>query len=253
MKSKKSILIISLISISIFALILTKLNLNQLTNKVNPEKINNKAVNSNTKKNGSVYGIDISHHQKKINWNKVKKWNNYKISFVYVKATEGASYIDKNYKQNIDGAIANNFLVGSYHYFRTTSSVEAQFKNFIRHVNKKQQNLIPMVDIEERKNWRDSEFDRKFLKFLKLIEYHFGTKPMIYTVNSFYNKHLSGKYKSYHFLIGRYGANPPNMRDKSNWSVWQFTEKGKVAGIPRYVDIDVINNKYCLDDFLLKK
>lgn len=43
------------------------------------------------------------------------------------------------------------------------------------------------------------------------------------------------------------------MRDKSSWTVWQFSEAGKVNGIPKYVDIDVINNKYSLKDLLLKK
>ena len=76
---------------------------------------------------------------------------------------------------------------------------------------------------------------------------------MIYTVNSFYNLHLSGKYNSYYFLIGRYGKSSPNMRDNSSWTVWQFSETGKVNGIPKDVDIDVINEKYSLNDLLLKK
>ena len=34
-----------------------------------------------------LYGIDVSRHQGKINWTKVKKWREHKISFVYIKAT----------------------------------------------------------------------------------------------------------------------------------------------------------------------
>ena len=30
-------------------------------------------------------GIDISHHQKQINWKKVKKWREHEIKFVYIK------------------------------------------------------------------------------------------------------------------------------------------------------------------------
>jgi lysozyme len=200
-----------------------------------------------------IYGIDVSHHQGKIDWTKVEKWKNKKIQFVYIKATEGATYRDKTYKKNFKEARLNGFLVGSYHYFRTTSSIQDQFENFIKNVDKDQQDLIPLIDVEEKKNWNDKVFHENFQQFLDMVENHFGSKPMIYTVNSFYNHHLSGRYKSYHFLIGRYGRNPPNMRDRSNWTVWQFSERGKVNGIPKDVDIDVINKKFSLNNLLLKK
>lgn len=201
---------------------------------------------------GNTYGIDVSHHQGKIEWNKVEKWKDKKINFVYIKATEGATYVDKTYQINFKEAQSNNFLVGSYHYFRTTSSVKKQFKNFINNVDKKKQDLIPLIDIEEKKNWGNAEFHKNLQEFLNLVENHFGKKPIIYTVNSFYNLNLSGKYTSYHFLIGRYGQNPPNMRDKTSWTIWQFSETGRVEGIPKYVDINVINSKYSLQDLLMK-
>ena len=52
---------------------------------------------------GGIYGIDVSHHQGKIEWEKVKKWKNKKLDFVYIKATEGATYIDRTYKTNLKG------------------------------------------------------------------------------------------------------------------------------------------------------
>ncbi|MFT5009842.1 MAG: lysozyme [Pseudomonadales bacterium] len=201
---------------------------------------------------GEIYGIDVSHHQGKIEWEKVKKWKNKKLDFVYIKATEGATYIDKTYKTNIKEAKENDFLVGSYHYFRTTSSIENQFQNFIKTIDKSKQDLIPLIDVEEKTNWTNKEFHKNFKAFLNMVENYFGQKPMIYTVNSFYNLNLSGKYKEYHFLIGRYGENAPNMRDKTSWTIWQFSETGKVEGIPKDVDIDVLNEKYNLQDLLIK-
>ena len=201
---------------------------------------------------GEIYGIDVSHHQGKIEWEKVKKWKNKKLDFVYIKATEGATYIDKTYKTNIKEAKENDFLVGSYHYFRTTSSIENQFQNFIKTIDKSKQDLIPLIDVEEKTNWTNKEFHKNFKAFLNMVENYFGQKPMIYTVNSFYNLNLSGKYKEYHFLIGRYGENAPNMRDKASWTIWQFSETGKVEGIPQNVDIDVLNDKYNLQDLLIK-
>ena len=205
-----------------------------------------------TVSSGKIFGIDVSHHQGDINWNKVKKWKDKSIQFVYIKATEGATFVDKTYEKNFKGAKEQKILTGSYHYFRTTSSVKDQFKNFIQTISKEDQDLIPMIDVEEKKNWNNKEFHKNFKEFLGLIENHFGQKPMIYTVNSFYNINLSGKYNDYHFLIGRYGKNSPNMRDKSNWTIWQFSETGKVDGIPKLVDIDVINSKFSLSDIKMK-
>ena len=77
--------------------------------------------------------------------------------------------------------------------------------------------------------------------------------PLYWSICQFdTNINLSGKYKEYHFLIGRYGPNAPNMRDKTSWTIWQFSETGKVEGIPKDVDIDVLNEKYNLQDLLIK-
>lgn len=253
---KRNLLIIILVAviIGVSCIILFQTNFilrikDKLCHKINSKE----STESFNGEIGEIYGIDVSHHQGKIEWGKVTQWKDKKISFVYIKATEGATYIDKAYKTNLKEAKQSNFLVGCYHYFRTTSSVKDQFENFIKYVDKDKQDLIPLIDVEEKKNWNDTEFHKNFQDFLNMVENHFGSKPMIYTVNSFYNHHLSGKYKSYHFLIGRYGKNPPNMRDKSSWTVWQFSETGKVNGIPKDVDIDVINKKYSLNDLLLKK
>jgi len=247
------IIILGLIIVGLTAIIISQTDfIPRVKNKLFPNT--SKETSTGVKNEmGDIYGIDVSHHQKNIDWAQVRYWKGNKISFVYIKATEGATYIDKNYQQNFKGAKKNNLLVGSYHYFRTTSSVEDQFENFINNVDKSKQDLIPLVDVEEKRNWNDSEFHKNFQKFLNMVENHFGQKPMIYTVNSFYNHHLSGKYKSYHFLIGRYGENSPNMRDKSSWTIWQFSETGKVEGITKPVDIDVINKKYSIQDLLLKK
>lgn len=42
------------------------------------------------------------------------------------------------------------------------------------------------------------------------------------------------------------------MRDRSNWTVWQFTETGEVEGIPKYVDIDVLNINHGLKNIHMK-
>lgn len=41
------------------------------------------------------------------------------------------------------------------------------------------------------------------------------------------------------------------MRDKKKWFAWQFSETGKVKGIPKPVDIDVLNEGVSLNSIRL--
>lgn len=48
-----------------------------------------------------VRGIDVSHHQGKIDWQRVQAED---IHFVFIKATEGSSHKDAEFNRNWDGA-----------------------------------------------------------------------------------------------------------------------------------------------------
>ena len=128
------------------------------------------------------FGIDVSHHNGIINWKQVPD-----VEFVYIKATEGATYVDPLYLQNIRGARARKFRVGAYHYFRTTTSVQKQFQNYKKHVMKNDIDLIPMVDVEECRKWSTVQFQDSLMRFIKLVNSYYGKAPMIYSVNTFYS------------------------------------------------------------------
>ena len=53
------------------------------------------------------YGIDVSHHQGRIDWERVRSSsveNGYPIRFVFMKATESNTFTDPDYFENIDRA-----------------------------------------------------------------------------------------------------------------------------------------------------
>jgi lysozyme len=197
-------------------------------------------------------GIDISHHQGDIDWQKVNLYKGKPISFIYLKATEGATYQDPRYQEYFSEAMTSNIPLGSYHYFRTSSSVTGQFLNFISNVDRDNQDLVPMVDLEECRQWSSNQFRDSLDKFLHLMEDYYGKKPILYTVNSFYNQYLQHNYKDYMFCIGRYGKNQPNLLDGNDWTIWQYTEKGDVEGIEKLVDIDLLNIKKQVSNLKLK-
>ncbi len=205
----------------------------------------------------SIIGIDISHHQKKIDWKKIQKWREHDIEFIYIKATEGSKgkgSKDPRYKENVEEAKKNGFLIGSYHYFRTTSSAEDQFKNFINTIKDYEQDLIPMVDLEQNDNFTKNEYRKELRKFLMLIENHFNQKPILYSVTNFYNQYLANYFLDYKLFLGFYNLEHKKiaLKDQKDWTIWQFSQQGQVEGITTNVDINVLNKNVKTDELLLK-
>ena len=63
-----------------------------------------------------IHGIDISHHQGKINWQELKDHgmiDKFPVRFVMIKATEGATRVDPNFEDNFYQAREYGFTRGA--------------------------------------------------------------------------------------------------------------------------------------------
>ncbi len=195
-------------------------------------------------------GIDVSSYQKDIDWSATAKDKN--IKFVYVKATEGATYRSRHYQYNIENARQYGINVGAYHFFRPNVPVEKQFLNFTSVVKKEDQDLIPLIDVEVRgNNLTVKALVDSVLAFADKLEDYYGCKPMIYTGHAFYNSYLSGKIPGYPLFIARYSKVEPRLTGGANWVLWQFSEKGVIAGIDHAVDLCRFNKGCGLKDILI--
>ena len=87
-----------------------------------------------------------------------------------------------------------------------------------------------------------------------LLENHFNQKPIIYSVTNFYNQYLSNNFLDYKLFLGFYNLEHEKiaLKDKRDWDIWQFSQQGKIKGISKNVDINVLNKKNQLKDLLLK-
>ena len=195
-------------------------------------------------------GIDVSHHNGNISWKTVSK--DKRIQFVYIKASEGKTYVDPKYKMNIQNAQKHGIKVGSYHFFRMTSSAHEQFQHFKKVVNKEKQDLIPMIDVETTDRHSIKETRDSLRVFLKLVEKHYGVKPMIYGTNRSYNAICGIWFNRYKLYLGRYGQNPPLIRGSEHYLIWQYSEKGKIKGIPKSVDLCRFHPKHSIKDIIYK-
>ena len=194
-------------------------------------------------------GIDISSHQAMIDW--VHLSQDKYVKFVYIKATEGATYSSQHYGYNVQRAQRYNILVGSYHYFTTTATVARQFANFTELVPVGSQDLIPMIDVEQKGNWSRRQLCDSVAKFAAMVERHYGVKPMIYSTMSFYNDNLSPTFNNYPLYIGRYSDEPPTIDWNGRATIWQYSQCGVVDGIDAYVDLSLFVNGHGLDDIVM--
>ena len=194
-------------------------------------------------------GIDISSHQGLIDWAKVSSDKD--IRFVYIKATEGATYRSPHYAYNVTQARRHGVLVGSYHYLTSSSSIDEQFENFSKFALKSVQDLIPMLDVEVRGNWSRSQLIDSVDKFCNLVENHYGVQPMIYSTMGFYNKNLTPHFNKHHLYIGRYSNSEPQINWEGEYTIWQYSETGIIPGIDAYVDLCRFRKDGWLEDILL--
>lgn len=195
------------------------------------------------------HGIDVSNHQGSIDWDKVAKDEN--VQFVYIKATEGATYVSPTFEQNIQEARKAGMKVGCYHFLRATSYIHDQFRNFIEYCREDEQDLAPLIDIEVKGSWLDEEVADSVKLFADLLEEYYGVRPIIYTGTNFYNKYLSEEFNDgYELFIAKYSENEPELIDGTDYTIWQFTDCGEVNGIYTDVDQSRFNKGKSLKDIL---
>ncbi|MBD0400691.1 glycoside hydrolase family 25 protein [Flammeovirga sp. EKP202] len=195
--------------------------------------------------NYSVHGIDISHHQKLIDFQRVSAFyaQNTSIKFVYAKATEGKDHKDRHFDRNRNEIREHNLLFGAYHFFRPKTSGKEQAEYFIKTVGALDpSDLVPVVDIEVLDGVDPSLMRDRLEEFVLRVEEEYGVKPMIYTGDSFYKDYFKGHFRKYRVWIANYGQS--TKAPKARWTMWQHTQEANIDGIPNKVDMNVFDGNW---------
>lgn len=197
-------------------------------------------------KDYAVHGIDISRHNKGINWRKVKQQG---VDFVFIKATEGKDDKDRRFDEFWAASRRAGIPRSAYHFYYFCASPEQQAANYIRRVPKTDRALPPVLDVEwnpKSPTCRIRPPAKKVVnvlgRFLNAIEKHYGQKPIIYTTVDFYADNLSdGSLPGYQYWLRSVKAEPPIIYGNRPWVFWQYTGTGKIPGIEGQVDINAFN------------
>lgn len=190
----------------------------------------------------SIHGIDVSHHQGDIDWEKASRAEvgGEPISFVIIKATEGVSHIDENFNENFYQTRQYDLVRGAYHYFKPNLSAQEQAKFFLKQVHLEEGDLPPVLDIEERGDLNVKQLQKSALTWLKVVEKQYNVPPIIYTNYKFKVDYLNTpEFDRYPYWIAHYYVR--NLTYKGKWRFWQHTDCGVIDGIKGKVDLNIYN------------
>jgi lysozyme len=184
-----------------------------------------------------VVGIDVSHHQGKIDWPRVAEAG---VAFSYIKATEGGSFVDPAFTGNWNEARAAGLSVGAYHFFTLCKAGSEQAANFIATVPKVDGAMPPAIDAEHMGPCPGGDTlgdpAREIGVLLDLLAAHYGCRPIIYTTPEFARNFMDGRFPGETFWLRSIFVPPFYKRE--GWEFWQYHERGFRPGINGPVDLD---------------
>ena len=191
-------------------------------------------------------GIDISHHQIRINWKQV---DNKKYKFVIMKATEGKDFLDTDFFYNWTNAQLNGFKVGAYHFFTMTSSGKEQAEYYISKVPNIENSISPVIDIEISSKYLRSEVNKELEDMIDILERHYKKKVILYVTYKTYNSFVKGGFHDNPIWISDRKFYP-KLSDNKKWSIWQYSSRGRIPGIEGFTDKNVLMEG-TIDEFIV--
>ena len=186
---------------------------------------------------GYVIGVDVSHHNKTVDWAAIKKAG---YSFAYLKCTEGKGFFDPRFLENVKAAKALGIKVGAYHFFHPGMDAIAQARFFLSKVIGLNLDLIHDCDWEDHDDCGEAAQVSQIKLFVDYLEKETGHKPMIYT-GKWYIDQVDAKDKktplpqwlaNYPLWLSDYS--PSSVAVPKPWNSYtllQTTESGTIDGI----------------------
>lgn len=214
-----------------------------------------------------AYGLDISRFQGDIQWDTLPQIHfepitrcqrrngniaSAPVSFVFAKASEGATHVDPAIDQNRTLVRKLAIPFGAYHVL-TLSEPKEQARNFISNAKLRKGDLTPVIDLEEDilGKYDDNDVIKTVVDVAQRLKKKYGPTPIIYGSHKYISK-LSekGLPDDYPLWIARYST-----KDRpQNADIWQFTDCGTIPGVNHDIDINALfSDRHKLTDYVIRK
>jgi lysozyme len=191
-----------------------------------------------------IKGIDVSKYQGTVNWPAVRASG---AAFAFIKSTEGGDRVDDRFAENWANAQAAGVPRGAYHFYYFCRTGAEQAAWFIRNVPADPNALPPVLDMEwnhlspscKRRPDR-AEVLREMGVFLRIVEKHYGKRPIIYSSVDFHRDRLVGAFPGHHLWLRSVAGHPSlKYHVSTSFSIWQHTATGRNPGVVGNVDQNV--------------
>jgi lysozyme len=189
----------------------------------------------------SARGIDVSHHQGIIDWARLPAQ---KVRFVYLKASEGADWVDPLFVSNIAAAPPRGIALGAYHYFTLCAPGGAQAANFLRAVSAvRALSLPPAVDLEFVGNCAArpprARFIRELTVFAAAVRARARSDLVLYVSRPFFERYISNTPFAAAPLWVRNLPGETAFARGRRVIIRQFASQARVQGVAGPVDVDL--------------
>jgi len=194
-----------------------------------------------------IQGVDVSHHQGKIDWSKVA--TDQRISFAYLKATEGGDHKDRRFAENWQALKDTRIARGAYHFFTFCKSGKEQAQNLLSVMPVEAGMLPAAIDLEFGGNCNRrptlTELAKELDDFVTLLRAADDRAPVFYVTPEFNDAYMKGNAGTFpdHVLWLRDIYGEPAQAVCASWTFWQYAGQGLVDGVTGPVDL----NAYCGD------
>jgi lysozyme len=190
-------------------------------------------------------GIDVSHWNGNVRWGDVDPD---KIKFVWTKISQGVDYTDPSAERNLQGCRENGIRVGGYHFpspqIGGSNDPKLEVQDFLKYYGGciPAGDMLPVLDLEAGVKG-DADHNRQWaLEWLRELENETGLRAVVYTAKWYvysYLKNNVGDLKDYPLWVADYTepqkdggrCNPDDNCGWDEWSVWQWSSKGKIRGL----------------------
>jgi len=196
----------------------------------------------------SLVGIDISEHNDSIDFKKVKEAG---VDFVYIRLgwrgyTQGLKHIDEKFEEYYKGAKEAGLKVGVYFYSQATNRGEAleEARMTVENIKDKELDLPVCLDYETApesggrlEGLTKEQLTENATTFLNHVK-SCGYTPILYANLDWLNtKYNLDEISNYYLWFAQYNSVPQYLY---NYQIWQYTTDGKVDGINKTVDLNIM-------------
>ena len=191
-----------------------------------------------------ILGIDVSTWNGNIDWNKVK---NSGVSYVIIRtgfrgSTQGSLVEDNKFRQNIQGATNAGLKVGVYFFSQAVNEVEAveEASMVLSQVKGYKLSYPVFIDVEPSGGRGDklSSGDRTKVinAFCQTIQ-NGGLRAGIYANKTWLSQKMNvSALSGYKIWLAQYNS---TVTYGGRYDMWQYSDKGSVAGISGKVDMNL--------------